>query len=184
MKTVNKKTKKTSTTKTKSQAVGLEAFGAIVKQFLKHNYIYIIMILLVVARIGLGYAMGGWYGISETYDDVAMMQGLSLKRLIEPTNLALIKDLSFSLFLGFSAISGLPYTVVLSGFWVLTAFTAWLLTGKVTKNKWVRLFVFAYVLFLPIAFTSWGGLRIYRNAIIAPCIILTFCFTLITPKGY
>ena len=70
MKTVNKKTKKTSTTKTKSQAVGLEAFGAIVKQFLKHNYIYIIMILLVVARIGLGYAMGGWYGISETYDDV------------------------------------------------------------------------------------------------------------------
>jgi len=179
MKKVNKRSKKDNATKTKLQAVGAETFGDKTKRFLKRNYIYIIMGLLVVARIGLGYAMGGWYGISETYDDVAMMQGLSLKRLIEPTNLALIKDLSFSLFLGFGAISGLPYTVVLSGFWALTALVAWLLTGKVTKNKWVRLFVFAYVLFLPIAFTSWGGLRIYRNAIIAPCIILTFCLALI-----
>lgn len=178
MKKVNKRSKKDSATKTKLQAVGAETFGDKTKRFLKRNYIYIIMGLLVVARIGLGYAMGGWYGISETYDDVAMMQGLSLKRLIEPTNLALIKDLSFSLFLGFGAISGLPYTVVLSGFWALTALVAWLLTGKVTKNKWVRLFVFSYVLFLPIAFTSWGGLRIYRNAIIAPCIILTFCLAL------
>lgn len=148
-------------------------------RFLKKNYIYIIMIILVICRIALGYGIGGWYGISETYDDVAMMEGLSLRRLIAPTNLALIKDLSFSIFLGLSAITNLPYTVVLSGFWALTAFVVWLLVGKITSNKWVRLFCFSYVLFLPIAFTSWGGLRIYRNAIIAPCIILTFCLALI-----
>ena len=147
-------------------------------EFLKHNYIYIIMIILVLVRIGLGYAMGAWYGMSETYDDVAMMHGLSLKRLVEPTNLALIKDLSFSLFLGFGAITNLPYTVVLSGFWALTAFVVWLLVRKVTNKKWVQFFAFSYVLFLPIAFTSWGGLRIYRNAIIAPCIILTFSLAL------
>ena len=48
-----------------------------------------------------------------------------------------------------------------------------------TKNKWIRLFVFVYVLFLPVAFTSWGGLRIYRNTIIAPAIILTFSLLLL-----
>lgn len=147
--------------------------------FLKKNYIYIIMILLVVARLWLGRAMGGWFGTSETYDDVAMLRGLDPSRFTNPTNLTLIKDLSFSLFLGFSAVTGLPYTIVLSVFWAVTAYVVWLLVGKVTKNKWARLFAFAYVLFLPIAFTSWGGLRIYRNAIIAPAIILTFSLLLL-----
>ena len=156
-----------------------EKYKKIAIQFLKNNYIYIIMIVLVVARIALGYGLGGWYGMSEKYDDVAMMQGLSLKRLTNPTELALIKDLGFSAFLGFSAITNLPYTVVMSGFWALAAFVAWLLTKKITKNKWVQLLIFAYVLFLPIAFTSWGGLRIYRNALIAPSIILTFGLALI-----
>lgn len=148
-------------------------------EFLKKHHIGLIMILLALLRVWLGYALGGWYGMSETYDDVAMMQGLSLKRLIYPTNLALIKDLSFSLFLGFSAITNLPYTVVLSGYWVLTALVVYILVRKLVKNKYVGLFVFSYVLFLPIAFTSWGGLRIYRNAVIAPSIILTFSLALI-----
>lgn len=155
-----------------------EEYKKLAVRFFKNNYIYIIMIILVVARIALGYGLGGWYGMSEKYDDVAMMQGLSLKRLTNPTELALIKDLGFSVFLGFGAITNLPYTVVLSGFWALVAFVAWLLTKKITKNKWVQLFIFAYILFLPIAFTSWGGLRIYRNALIAPSIILTFSLAL------
>ncbi len=147
--------------------------------FIKKNYIYIIMIALVVARLLLGKAMGGWFGTSETYDDVAMLRGLDPSRFTNPTNLTLIKDLSFSLFLGFSAVTGLPYTIVLSAFWAVTAWVVWLLAGKVIKNKWARLFAFAYVLFLPIAFTSWAGLRIYRNAIIAPAIILTFSLLLL-----
>lgn len=147
--------------------------------FIKKNYIYIIMVALVVLRLLLGKALGGWFGINETLDDMAMMHGLSAGRLTDPSQLALIKDLSFSLFLGFSAVTGLPYTIVLSAFWAATAWVVWLLAGKVTKNRWVRLFAFAYVLFLPIAFTSWGGLRIYRNAIIAPAIILTFSLLLL-----
>lgn len=146
--------------------------------FIKKNYIYIIMVALIVARLLLGKAMGGWFGLSETYDDVAMMKGLDPRRFVHPDHLTLIKDLSFSLFLGFSAVTGLPYTVVLSAFWAVTALAVWMLAGKVTKNKWARLFAFAYVLFLPIAFTSWGGLRIYRNAVIAPSIILTFSLLL------
>lgn len=174
----SKSTKNKKKLKTSSRTNSKSGFGIILKEFLKNNYIYIIMIVLVILRIALGYGMGAWYGISETYDDVAMMQGLSLKRLIEPTNLALIKDLSFSLFLGFSAITNLPYTVVLSAFWALTAFVVWLLVRKVTDKKWVQLLAFFYVLFLPIAFSSWGGLRVYRNAIIAPSVILTFSLAL------
>lgn len=150
-----------------------------VLKFLRENYIYLIMLVLVAIRLFLGKAIGGWFGASETYDDVAMLRGLDPHRFTNPTNLTLIKDLSFSVFLGLSAISGLPYTVFLSLFWVLTAFVVWILVGKFTKNKWVRLGAFTYVLFLPIAFTSWGGLRIYRNAVIAPTIILTFCLLLI-----
>lgn len=152
--------------------------GELLWNFWKHNYVWIIMLALVAIRIGIGYGMGAWYGMSEVYDDVAMVQGLSLKRLIQPTNLALIKHLGFSLFLGLTAISNLPYTVVLSCFWALSAFSVWLLVRKVTDKKWVQLLAFAYVLFLPIAFTSWGGVRVYRNAIIAPSIIMLFSFVL------
>ena len=147
-------------------------------QFLKHNYIFIIMLALVVVRVGLGYAIGAWYGTDQLCDDLAMFNGLSPQRLTSPDELSLIKDLSYSLFLGFSAITGLPYTIVLSLFWGLVALVAWFAVGKITKNKWLRLFTFAYVLFLPTAFESWGGLRIYRNSIFVPCIILTFSLAL------
>ena len=154
-------------------------FKKILKAFLKHNYIYLIMLALVLARVGLGYAIGAWYGTDQLCDDLAMFNGLSLKRLTSPDELSLIKELSYSLFLGVSAITNLPYTVFLSLFWALTAFVVWLLAGKLTKNKWVRLFTFAYVLFLPTAFESWGGLRVYRNSIFVPCIILTLSLSLI-----
>ena len=131
------------------------------------------MLLLVAARVGLGYAIGAWYGTNQECDDLAMFNGLSPWRITQPNEMSLIKDLSFSLFLGVSAVTNLPYTIVLSLFWALTALVAWLAIGKVTKNKWLRLFAFAYVLFLPTAFESWSGLRIYRNSIFVPCIILT-----------
>ena len=147
-------------------------------EFLKRNYIYIIMVVLVALRIGLGYAMGAWYGADQTCDDLVMFDGLSLKRLTQPDYMSLVKDLNFSVFLGVSAISKLPYTIVLSLFWVLAALTTWLLVRKVCKNKWVQLVIFSYVLFLPTAFEAWGGLRVYRNSIIVPCIILTFSLAL------
>lgn len=155
-----------------------KSFQKIFVEFLKHNYIFIIMLALIILRIGLGYIIGAWYGTDQLCDDLAMFNGLSLKRLTSPNELSLIKDLSFSLFLGLSAITGLPYTVFLSLFWVLTAFVVWLAAGKVTKSKWLRLFAFVYVLFLPTAFEAWGGLKIYRNSIFVPCIILTFSLAL------
>lgn len=164
MKKENKKTKN-STDKQK--------FSDSVKIFLKHNYIYIIMIVAVILRVLLGYMMGGWHEVNALYDDGALMRGLSLERLTAPDEWALIKHLGFSVFLGITAISKLPYTVMLSLFWALAALTIYFLVRKLTQNKWIQLFSFLYVLFLPIAFTSWGGLRIYRNAIIAPAIILT-----------
>ncbi len=146
--------------------------------FLKRNYMYIIMIALVILRIGLGWAMGAWYGVDQECDEIAMFNGLSPGRLIHQDYMSLIKDLNFSLFLGLSSVSGLPYTVFLSLFWALVAFVAWLLAKKVCKNKWLTLFIFSYVLFLPTAFDSWGGLRVYRNSIIVPCIILMFSLVL------
>lgn len=138
------------------------------------------MLALVAFRIILGYMIGAaWYGVSEVYDDAAMINGLSLERLTNPDHLSLIKDMSYTLFLGFSAITNLPYTIVLSAFWVLAAIIVWLAVGKMTKNKWTKLFAFSYVLFLPIAFTAQGGLRIYRNAIIPPFIIITLSLAFI-----
>ena len=155
-----------------------KSLKTIVWQFIKRNYIFIIMLALVAIRVALGYAIGAWYGTNQVCDDLAMFNGLSLKRLTSPDELSLIKDLSYSLFLGFSAVTGLPYTIVLSLFWGLVALVAWLAVGKITKNKWLRLFTFAYILFLPTAFESWGGLRVYRNSIFVPCVILTFSLAL------
>ena len=189
MKKENKKVVKKDVKKSPKKSVKKDAaqnnikqkrdFKTILLDFLKHNYVYIIMITLVLIRVGLGYAIGAWYGTDQICDDLAMFNGISLKRLASPDELSLIKDLSYSLFLGFSAITNLPYTVVLSLFWALTAFVAWLAVRKVTKNKWVQFFAFSYVLFLPVAFEAWGGLRVYRNSIIVPCIITTFSLALI-----
>ena len=143
------------------------------KVFLRHNYIYIIMAVLVIARIALGHMLGAWYMVDYAYDDLAMFEGLSPQRLVNPSHMSLIKNLAFSVFLGITGLSGVPYTIMTGILWSLTAIVVWLLLRKVTNKKWVQLLGFAYVLFLPIAFESWGGLRIYRNAIIAPCIILT-----------
>ena len=144
------------------------------KVFLKHNYIYIIMVVLVIARIALGYMLGAWYMVDYVYDDLAMVDGISFLRITEPSDMSLIKNLSFSAFLGITGLTGIPYTIMTGILWALTALVVWLFLRKVTDKKWVQLFGFIYVLFLPIAFESWGGLRVYRNAIIAPCIILTF----------
>ena len=148
------------------------------KLFLKSNYIYIIMVALIIFRIILGYGLGAWYKVDYGYDDVAMFKGLSVQRITHPTEESLIKNLAFSLFLGVNAISGIPYTIMTGILWSITALVVWFLIKKMTDKKWVQLFGFVYVLFLPIAFESWGGLRIYRNAIIAPCIILTFSLLL------
>lgn len=170
-----------STPKKNTMSQSKKSFKKVFTEFLKHNYIIIIMLTLIVLRVGLGYAIGAWYGTDQLCDDLAMFNGLSLKRLTSPNELSLIKDLSFSLFLGLSAITGLPYTIFLSLFWAFTAIVVWFAAGKVTRNKWLRLFAFAYVLFLPTAFEAWGGLKIYRNSIFAPCIILTFSYALMLP---
>ena len=149
------------------------------KDFWKRNYIYIIMVSAAILRVVLGYCMGGWHEVNALYDDGAMMRGLSLERLVAPNEWALIKHLGFSVFLGITAVSNLPYTVMLSLFWVLATTVIFMMVRKLTDKKWVQLGAFLYVLFLPIAFTSWGGLRIYRNAIIPPAIILTFGLALI-----
>ena len=172
--------KKATKKVTKKEIKSKKTFKEKAIDFLKHNYVYIIMILLVLVRIALGYAIGAWYGANQVCDDLIMFDGLSLKRLTSPNELSLVKDLSYSLFLGISAVTNLPYTVTLSLFWALAALVAWLLVRKVSKNKWVQFFAFVYVLFLPIAFEAWSGLRVYRNSIIAPSIIITFGLALIT----
>lgn len=149
-----------------------------IKTFLRHNYIYIIMVILVIVRITVGHMLGAWYMVDYAYDDLAMFDGLSPQRIINPSHMSLIKNLAFSVFLGITGLSGIPYTIMTGILWSLTALVVWLLLKKVTSKRWVQLLGFVYVLFLPIAFESWGGLRIYRNAIIAPCIILTM--TLLT----
>ena len=137
------------------------------------------MAVLVLARLGLGYGMGTWYGIDQEMDDLAMFKGLSLQRITNPDEKSLIKNLGYSVFLGITAISGIPYSIMTGILWSVTALVVWLFLRKTTDKKWVQLLGFIYVLFLPIAFESWGGLRAYRNSIIAPCIILTFALFLL-----
>ncbi|MCR5026525.1 MAG: hypothetical protein K6A34_03665, partial [Methanobrevibacter sp.] len=83
--------------------------------------------------------------------------------------MTLAKTMSYPLFLFLVNISGLSYKFCLSVFWIIASLVLTYGIQKfVCKNKLVLLFSFVFIIFLPIAFDSWGGTRIYRNSILVP----------------
>lgn len=135
-------------------------------------------ILLFAVRIWVGREMGVFMIAASPHDDMLMMRYAHLYdhfiRQTAPYNFLLIKDMSFPLFLNFVRFSWLPYTDWLAILWLIAAaLMAWLfalITG--VKNRFICLLVYAYVLFMPIAF-AYTGRRIYRQALLSPLYFIT-----------
>ena len=96
-------------------------------------------------RLGLSLASGKWLGAYNQY--------------------TLIKGIVYPLFLAFCGKIGITYGLGLGLLMVLAALVFQAMLGLVNENRILRGCCFAWVLYDPVAMTSWSGLRIYRDAL-------------------
>ena len=133
---------------------------------------------LFFIRIWLGRTAGVFIEIFQYYDDMLLVNYADFEGHFSgenlPTNLALLKDMGYPIFLHLVKISGLSYVDWLSVTWLVAAIMTVIFFKELTgnKNKKIWLLIFAYVLFQPVAFT-YIGLRIYRNAILTQFYLVT-----------
>lgn len=149
------------------------------KLFLKKYGIYIIIILLAILRILLGDKIGIWYASDQGADDQLFAYYSSLKQhFLYPNYWSLIKLMGFPIFVNIVYITHLKYTFILSLIWIIDSILIYDIVTKITNNKLISFFSLVYVMFMPTAFESWLGTRMYRNSILVPFYIMVFLLML------
>lgn len=146
-----------------------------VKKIIKMPELYIFCILIVV-RIIIGEKIGIWFASSQGADDNLLANySILSKHFYNPDVYSLMKMMSYPIFINLVYFSGIKYTIWLSLLYVIDASLVYSLIKKITKSRIMSIISFVYVLFLPIAFESWLGTRMYRNSIIGPFVLLFLC---------
>lgn len=142
--------------------------------FIKRPELYI-MLLATVIRIFLALKLSIWYRTSDTLDDQLLINyaGLS-SHFLMPDLWSMVKTMSFPIFLRFVHMTGLSYTIVMSIVWILAALLLVRVFKVITSDRFFLTFVYLFTLFTPAAFDNWVGTRLYRNALIAPFVLITF----------
>ena len=143
-----------------------------------------LLILFSIARSYIGYYIPYWFRIRGNHDDLLLFSYAYLNYHFTHWNInSLVKTMSYPIFLFFVKISHIPYGISLSILWIISGLLVIYAIYKfVSKNKLWLILIFIFIIFMPIAFDVYAGARIYRNAIMIPCIIscLTSLFIFIS----
>ena len=143
-----------------------------------------LLILFSIARSYIGYYILYWFFIRGTHDDLVFFSYADLNYHFTHWNInSLVKTMSYPLFLFFVKISHIPYGICLSILWIISGlFVIYAVYKFISKNKLWLLLIFIFIIFMPIAFDIYAGMRVYRNAIMIPSIIscLTSLFIFIS----
>ena len=140
----------------------------------------ILIILAILFRLWMGLSAGYWFDSDQLHDDVLFINYCNpfthnhLGSITPYPNMRIIKESSFSLLLSIIYLSGINYGFMLTVLYFAAAVLTYRTISYFTNNKNILLFSFLYVLFFPSAFDQWLGTRVYRNAILIPCILITF----------
>ena len=135
----------------------------------------LIALLATFFRISISQKLSIWYPSHAFHDDQLFVRYANLfVHFKEPDLWSLVKTMSYPLFLNFVHMTGLSYSTVLAIVWIFAALLLVKVFKLITDNRIFLTFVYLYILFYPSAFDSWVGTRLYRNAIIAPFVLLTF----------
>ena len=146
------------------------------KKYFKSDQKFIIILLLFsMLRLYIGYYAPVWFRLKGRHDDLLLLSYSHLSTHFLNWNiLSLTKTMSYPLFLFVVRISHIPYTVWLSLLWIIAGLIViYALYKFVSKNKILLTLSFIFITFLPIAFDVFSGLRIYRNAIMAPMALIS-----------
>ena len=139
---------------------------------------------LIAFRLFLAVCNPVWIDPDALADDILMLNYANIFEHFSVWNtFSMAKTMSFPVFLGFIHILGIPYNLAAGALWVIGAFfTLWFFSHYI-NNIYGRLIVFAFMLYCPAAFDIWTGLRIYRQAIVAPtALIAIMCIFLLVTK--
>ena len=144
-----------------------------IKNFFKdfeNTFIFIFFLIRLIIGQIVGVALFP-FGLA---DDLLMLDYASKLHYTSPNINSLVKNMSFPILLDIVHISKISWTIWYSLIWFFPALIVYILVKKLTKNKILSLFFYVYVLFFYSAFTVSIGLRVYRNCIIQPFVIMFF----------
>lgn len=129
---------------------------------------------LLVLRVAAGRITSILVAPGQPYDDAWMLLNSELTDHFiiqnQPWHMLLIKDMGYPVFLAIVRHLGMYYTDAISLLWFLAAisFTYFFITITQVKHRYILISIFAFVLFSPLAFDSYVGLRVYRNGMLLP----------------
>lgn len=140
----------------------------------KNNILLLILLLFTGVRVYIGNSFPYWYLLTNQLDDLLLINNAHLGQYFASWNIhTLSKTMGYSLFLKFVNVSGLSYGLILSIVWILAGIlVVYALYNSLTKNKFYLALIYLFIIFLPCGLDLFISGRIYRNAIIAPFIIL------------
>ena len=156
------------------------------KKSIHRKVFWISVSVLILFRLVLALGNPVWIDPDAIADDILMLNYANIfDHFAHWNSLSMAKTMSYPVFLGLVYVLGIPYNLAVGLLWAAAAFvTLWFFSHYV-QNIYGRLLVFAFVLYCPVAFDIWTGLRIYRQGIVAPtALIAVMCIFLLVVKLY
>jgi hypothetical protein len=151
------------------------------------KFFLILSLVLVVFRYIIGLNQRYWASPSSsgTLDDELLFRYANLPNHFHSYDLfSLVKTIGYPIFLAINKATGLPYGFTLTSLYLMAAVLVFFVIRNITESRVVQFLSFSFVLFIPSAFESWIGARVYRNAIIAPVGIITLSLLILFVMSY
>jgi hypothetical protein len=138
--------------------------------------IVFVLLALAASRFIMGEFLRYYFISSAGYDDQLLLTYSHIKNHFRnPDYLSLVKTMSFPLFLNLIDKLHISFSQAISLVWIAAAFLFYRLIQYLFRNRVFSCIAFAYILFHPVAYSAAAGLRIYRNTLIAPFVMMAFC---------
>lgn len=132
-------------------------------------------IALSLLRIWVSWLLGNVVLANDSVDSQLMVNYSNVfEHFGTPSEYSLVKSMSYPIFLLLPSITGISYNVLLSILWLFAGAVCVMALKRVSNNRWFLFFSFLFITWSPIAFDLWAGIRVYRNAVIAPAFFVLF----------
>lgn len=149
------------------------------KEFIT-KHVWIIFVVPAILRIWLGALAGIFFLVIKAmmmqYAGFPVYYGEMAKSAVSMT---MLKEMGEPVFMWLVNLSGLPLSMVMSGLWIVNGLLAYRLVDMISSKKKMAYFFFLFIVFNPVAFDKWCGVRLYRSSVSVPMYLLVFLIMLL-----
>lgn len=137
---------------------------------LTHILLTIIIALATAARLLMSLTLHMWYPSSQVADDRLLMNQSFSTHFIDDNSDTLAKNQGYSFWVNFFSGIGLNADIAQFCIWMAASIVMGMAVWKIFHNAIFASFTYGYILWNPLAFENWLGLRMYRNSLYPPLI--------------